>query len=101
MTIQTSPQILSLPEKQSPSLPFAPFSVAAGMCVIASRRKRLIDTLPLLLACAVFTSGTIALTGCGGGVPAKAIVSPHTYVITVTGSSGSEHASTTVLLIAQ
>jgi hypothetical protein len=46
----------------------------------------------------MLAGGTLALSGCNGGLQ-NAARTP--YVITVTGTSGAQHASTTVTLIVQ
>jgi hypothetical protein len=54
----------------------AEMSVADGMCVVASTRKRLVNSLPLLLACATLAGGATALTGCGAAAKVAAALSP-------------------------
>jgi hypothetical protein len=67
---------------------------------MAGNRKRLAKSLPMLLALAVLTVGTLGLTACNGGFQGSN-ANGNKYVITVTGTSGSQHASTTVTLIVQ
>jgi uncharacterized membrane protein YgdD (TMEM256/DUF423 family) len=99
MTIHTSVQTASVPRKSNQQLPFAPVSLAAGICLFASKRKRLAKSLTMLLAFATLVGGTLMLTGCSGIADKRA--QSQNQVVTVTGTSGVLHASTTVTLIVQ
>jgi hypothetical protein len=94
MTIHDNRQTAAIPA-HSRSFPFAPISLAAGLCVMASQRKRLAKSMPMILLIATLAGGTLVLTGCNGGFAEPS----QKFVITVTGSSGSQHVSTTVNLI--
>jgi hypothetical protein len=108
LTVQMPAQSAALPNLRPFNLrpfnprpfefPFAPITLAAGLFVMAGNRKRLAKSLPMLLALAVLTVGTLGLTACNGGFQGS---NGNKYVITVTGTSGSQHASTTVTLIVQ
>lgn len=86
-------------QRHGASFLIAEMSVADGMCVLASTRKRLVNSLPRLLACTTLAGGATALTGCGGG--AKVAARLQSSVITVNGSSGSVQAYTTATPIAE
>jgi trimeric autotransporter adhesin len=53
------------------------------------------------LVLALFGAGATYLTGCGGGFALPSAAAPASYVITVTGTSGSDTHSTTVTLTVQ
>ena len=95
MTVQTAAQTSSIPGQHQRQFPFGPISLAVGLCVMASQRKRLARSVPIVLLIATLAGGTLLLTGCNGGFAG----SGQSFVITVTGTSGSQHASTTVTLI--
>lgn len=94
MTVQTAPRTAGLPRHQ-PQFPFAPISLAAGLCVMANQRKRLGKSVAMLVLIASLAGGTLMLTGCNGGFAGP---SPRSLVITVTGTSGARQVSTTVTL---
>jgi hypothetical protein len=102
LTVKTAGQSASLqtpPENhRQPRFPFSSLTLAAGMFLVAGNRKRLAKSLPMLVALAMLAAGTLALTGCNGGFQGA---NPTQYVIAVTGTSGAQHASTTVTLIVQ
>jgi hypothetical protein len=76
------------------------FGLAVGMVFAAGSRKRAGHTVSMLIGLLTLTAATITLSGCGGGwTGAGSGVQSHTYVITVTGTSGPLHPSTTVTLI--
>jgi lipopolysaccharide export LptBFGC system permease protein LptF len=62
------------------------------------RRRRWITMAVLLIAS---LGAVTALTGCGGGFGLVKVLTPTTYNITVTGTSGSTQQSTTVQLTVQ
>jgi hypothetical protein len=62
--------------------------------------KRIPRTLVLAVALAVLGSTTAFVTGCGGGF-ASPLTPVGNYTVTVTGTSGSLQASTTVTLAVQ
>jgi hypothetical protein len=101
MTIQTATQAAGIPANHKPQFPFAPISLAAGMCVFAGNRKRLGKSLAMLLIMVGLTGGTLMMTGCSGGFAGNPVKQSHTYVITITGTSGPLHPSTTITLIVQ
>ena len=77
--------------------PFAPFGFAlAGMCLFIRKRKQLVKSWGMALACAALVCAMLVLPGCGttgSGTKSQMIV------VTVTGTSGLVHESTTVTLI--
>ncbi|MFZ0419023.1 MAG: Ig-like domain repeat protein [Candidatus Sulfotelmatobacter sp.] len=82
--------------------PFGSLAIAMGLCGMGFRRKglsrRFKRGLTLTsLACVAFT-----LTGCGGGGFLRtSSPQPQSYVLTITGTSGSIQASTTVTVVVQ
>jgi hypothetical protein len=103
LTVQMPAQSAALPNPRPfnprPSeFPFSPITLAAGLFVVAGNRKRLAKSIPMLLVLAVLAAGTLGLTACNGGFQGA---NGNKYIITVTGTSGSQHASTTVTLIVQ
>jgi hypothetical protein len=99
MTIQTSVQTARIPRKSNQQFPLAPSGLAAGICLFASKRKRFAKSLRILLAFATLTGGTLMVTGCSGLADKRAESQSH--VVTILGTSGALHASTTVTLIVQ
>ena len=94
LTIQTAAQTAAIPAHPQ-SFPFVPISLAAGFCVMAGRRKRLARSMPILLMIATLAGATFMFTGCNGGFSGPS----QSVSITVTGTSGTQHVSTTVTLI--
>jgi sugar lactone lactonase YvrE len=81
-------------------LPLAGFSLGFVLFGAVLGRKRIPRGLVLVLALASLGVGTSLLTGCGGGfanIPSTA----GNYTVTVTGTSGSIQASTTVTLVVE
>jgi hypothetical protein len=72
------------------SLGFVAFGAVLG-------RKRIPRGLVLVLALAGAGIATSLLTGCGGGF-ANSQTRAGNYTVTVTGTSGAFHASTTITL---
>jgi Bacterial Ig-like domain (group 3)/FG-GAP-like repeat len=99
MTIQTSVQTASIPRKSNQQFPFTPVSLAAGICLFAGKRKRLAKSLSVLMVLAILAGGTLMMTGCSGLAEKRTQAQSH--VITIVGTSGALHASTTVTLIVQ
>ena len=98
MTIQLGAAVASNTDRGIPAhhqgLPVAQFSLAFVLFGAVLARKRLPRTLVLALALTVLGVATSLVTSCGGGFSA-----PPSYTITVTGTSGTFQASTTVTLM--
>lgn len=92
--IQTAAHTSALPAGQG-QFPFLPISLAAGLCVMAGQRKRMAGSGRMLLLMTMLAGGTSLLTGCNGGFAGTS----QSFPITITGTSGSQHAGTTVILI--
>jgi hypothetical protein len=104
MTIQTSTQTADFPAKHRSGLPFTSVFLAAGLCVLGSKYRRVAKSLPIILAIATLTAGILTLAGCGGGTTASTPSAPQSksYVITVTGSNpSSPNATAAFTLIVQ
>ena len=98
MTIRTAAQTGSIPADHTPKFPFVPVGMAAGLCFVASHRKRLAKSVAVLLVTLSLSGGVLMMTGCNGGF-AGAPRQSRSYVITITGTSGTLHPSTTITLI--
>ena len=73
-------------------------SLFFGMVLVTGAKQNGRRGLLAAIALLVVTASTLTLSGCGGGWGPPASQS-HTYVVTITGTSGSLHPSTTVTLI--
>ena len=94
LTIQTAAHTAALPAGQW-QFPFVPVSLAAGLCLMAGPRKRMAKSGRMLLLITMLAGGTLLLTGCNGGFAG----SFQSFPITVRGSSGTQHVSTTFTLV--
>jgi sugar lactone lactonase YvrE len=93
--IPASPQRL-------PALPFRlAFAVFGAVFAAVPGRKRIPRTLALAVTLAVLGIATSLVTGCGGGFANTPSTPAGNYTVTVTGTSGSFQASTTVTLAVQ
>jgi Bacterial Ig-like domain (group 3)/FG-GAP-like repeat len=94
LAFPASAQFVPEPGKNQP---FALFGfVAAGLGLFIRKRKQLAKSWTMALACAALMCGLLVTPGCGTtGSGAKS----QTIVVTVTGTSGLVHESTTVTLI--
>ncbi len=113
LTIQLAPLAASAPGRGIPAnrkgLPLLPFSLGVGVfgvmfSVVSGRRripKRIPKTRMLAAALAVLGAASLFATGCGGGFANTPATSAGNYIVTVTGTSGSFQASTTVTLAVQ
>jgi len=79
-------------------LPVAPLSLAFVLFGVVLGRKRIPRTLVMALALAGLGVTASFVTGCGGGFSNTPRTPAGNYTITVTGTSGLFHASTTVTL---
>jgi Bacterial Ig-like domain (group 3)/FG-GAP-like repeat/Domain of unknown function DUF11 len=98
MTIRTSTQAAGTPANHNPQFPFAPTVLAAGAIVVARNRKRLGRSFAVLLLMVSVAAGAWMLTGCNGGFAGRPAPQSRSYVITITGTSGSLHPSATITL---
>ena len=98
MTIRTSTQAAGTPANHNPQFPFAPTVLAAGAIVVARNRKRLGISFAVLLLMVSVAAGAWMLTGCNGGFAGRPAPQSRSYVITITGTSGSLHPSATITL---
>jgi sugar lactone lactonase YvrE len=88
--------------KRLPTLRFSlGFAVLGAVFGTALGRKRIPRTLLLAVAFAFLGVATSLVTGCGGGFASAPSTPAGNYTITVTGTSGSFQASTTLTLAVQ
>jgi hypothetical protein len=109
MTIQLAALTASNSAREVPAnhkgLPVVPFTLGFAVFGVVFGgvlgRKRIPRTLVLGLALAVLGVSTLVVTGCGGGFANTPSTPAGNYTVTVTGTSGSFSASTTVTLVVQ
>jgi Bacterial Ig-like domain (group 3) len=103
MTIQllvvTPANVPAAPQRR---IPFLPFSAAVAMCCAFFFYQRASQGIVrrALLFTSIFLVATL-LSACNGGFASKPGTIPGNYVVTVTGTSGSLHPSTTVTITVQ
>ena len=106
LTASNSPRDIPASHKPLPALPFSPgfavfVAVFGAVFGVPLGRKRIPRTLVLAVALAILAVATSLVTGCGGGFANTPATPAGNFTITVTGTSGSFHASTTVTLTVQ
>lgn len=108
MTIQLATLTAIFPARSMPAhhggFPGAQFSLASILLGVGLGRKRLSRALLLVLLLATLGVTAAMLTGCNAGFGSPLThtrTQAGTYTVTVTGTSGAFHASTTVTLIVQ
>jgi sugar lactone lactonase YvrE len=103
LTIQLATLTAGLPARDLPAnrqrLPMVPFSLAFVLFGAVLGRKRIPRTLVLALALTGLGVTASLLAGCGGGFANTPPTPAGNYTVTVTGTSGTIQASTTVTLI--
>jgi hypothetical protein len=109
MTIQLAPLAAAvLPEVDPPHRPWPhrpwplpSFALALALCGFGLRRKRVPVRLRRTLLLAPLALSLLALFGCGGGWRGPSTTTPGSFVVTITGTSGTLTASTTVTVVVQ
>ncbi|MGB8918176.1 MAG: Ig-like domain repeat protein [Candidatus Sulfotelmatobacter sp.] len=106
MTIQLAPLAAAvLPEVDPPyrpwPWPWPSFALALALCGFGLRHKRVPVTLRRTLLLAPLALSLLALFGCGGGWRGPSTTTPGSFVVTITGTSGTLTASTTVTVVVQ
>jgi hypothetical protein len=86
------------------AIPFASLMLAIGLCGMGFNRKQYLRKFKRtkcrrallfpMLACMAY-----ALIGCGSGSLVTKTIPPGSFVVTITGTSGSTHASTTATIV--
>lgn len=103
MTIQLAPMAAALfdPGEGPPlrHLPLGMLALALGLCSVGFGSKRRWRGRMLAVVMLLAVAGV--QIGCDGGFMGPATTPPNTYMVTVTGTSGSLHASTTVTVVVQ
>lgn len=102
VTASNSPRDIPATGKRLPALPFSlGFALFGAVFGATLGRKRIPRTLVLALALSVLGVATLLVTSCGGGFANTPSTPAGNYKVTVTGTSGLFHASTTVTLAVQ
>jgi hypothetical protein len=70
-------------------------------CVIVLAGRRLPQKTRLALACTGLAAAALVISGCNGGFSSPPITPIGTYVVTITGTNGLLHSSTTVTIHVQ
>jgi YVTN family beta-propeller protein len=92
-----APLAPQLPPRAFPIAPLTLALVSLGF-LITHRKPR---ALRLAFATVAFAGAVILFAGCNGGFSGGHSTTPGTYTVTVTGTSGAQHVSTTVTLAVQ
>jgi hypothetical protein len=99
LTIQTAAIAMNTPPR-NPRWPLTvPVLALISFLFLPGKRGRRWITMAVLLIASL--GAVTALTGCGGGFGLVKVLTPTTYNITITGTSGSTQQSTTVQLTVQ
>jgi hypothetical protein len=104
LTIQFPTQVASRFQKRERGSPLLAFSLLLGFSLIGSKRKNFPKALSMILLLALLTGSTMMLSSCAGfssAAPSSQQPVPQSYVITIVGTSGSLHPSTTITVIVQ
>ena len=103
LTIQLPAVTASIPARDNPAnrrgVPLAPVSLGFVLFGAVLGRKRIPRMLVLVFMFACLGVTTSLLTGCGGGFASSPSTPAGNYIVTVTGTSGTFQASTTVTLV--
>ena len=98
MTVQLETKALGVPERL-PKAPIAPLGLAFALCGMAFVLTRVPRKFRLAGALAGFAGVAVLISGCTGGFAGGPSTALGTYVVTITGTSGSHHPSTTVTIV--
>ena len=101
MTITLAEKAVTVPATwpKIPMVPVAPIGVALALCGAALVPIRAPRKLRLAAALASFAGIAMLISGCSGGFAGGPSTSLGSYVLTVTGTSGAHHPSTTVTIV--
>ena len=101
MTVQAAQRAAKTPSRHNRQFPFIPLGFSAGICLVASRRKRQVKSLAGVLTLLLVMAGTMMLSACQGLAPSNPAPQGQSYVVTVAGTSGALEASTSVTVQVQ
>jgi len=104
MTVTLAAKAMNVPARPpkfpgTPLVPFAPIGLALALCGAAFVLTRVPRKLRLAAALAGFAGVAMLISGCSGGFAGGPSTTLGSYVLTVTGTSGSHHPSTTVTIV--
>jgi YVTN family beta-propeller protein len=107
LTIQLAKSFAGSPAAPRQPWPLAPFALltfaTAALGLLLARRLALIQPrfIRLAFATAGLAGAVILFAGCNGGLSAGSRTPAGTYVVVITGTSGAQHASTSVKLVVE
>jgi len=99
MTIHTATLTAGIPAERNPQTPFPFLAMASCAVALVSYRKRLGTVLAAILLVGCLAGGALILSGCNGGFAGKPVPKSHTYLVTITGTSGNLHPSATITVV--
>jgi hypothetical protein len=106
LTIQFATQVASNIAKREHGSPLLAFSLLLGFAVIGGKHKSFPKALAMILVVAMLSGPTMMLSSCSGfstagPSPSHGVQTPPSYVITIVGTSGSLHPSTTIRVVVE
>jgi len=99
LTIQLASVTAAAPNPPLRTIPMASLIAGVGLCGMSFSRKRLVKKLKPALMFTMMALMAFAMTACGSESLYTTITPPGNFVVIITGTSGSTHASATVTLV--
>lgn len=102
LTIQFPTQAASSFQKRERGSRLLAFSLLLGFPLIGSKRKNFPKLRSMILVLAVLIGSTMMLSSCAGfssGAPVSQPPAPQSYVVTIVGTCGILHPSTTITVV--